>query len=65
MNQAKVFYVRVMSEAYVRAKSEDEARKIAAGLHNGEGVEAHAVRPPQTVIGVWDRHAFDGRSDGQ
>lgn len=61
----KIYYVRVMSEAYVRAETEDEARKIAAGLHNGEGVEAHAVRPPQTVIGVWERHALDGRSDNE
>lgn len=54
----KIYFVRVVSEAYVRAASEEEAREIARGLYNGKGVDA--VRPPQTVIGVWDRHALDG-----
>ena len=56
----KIYFVRVVSEAYVRADSEEEAREIARGLYNGKGVDA--VRPPQTVIGVWDRHALDGRN---
>lgn len=59
----KIYYVRVMSEAFVRAASEEEAREIARGLYDGRGVDADAVRPPQTVIGVWDRHALDGRNE--
>ena len=57
----KIYFVRVVSEAYVRAASEEEAREIARGLYNENGVDA--VRPPQTVIGVWDRHALDGRNE--
>ena len=57
----KIYFVRVISEAYVRAASEEEAREIARGLYDGRGVDA--VRPPQTIIGVWDRHALDGRNE--
>jgi hypothetical protein len=57
----KIYFVRVVSEAYVRAASEEEAREIARDLYNGN--VADAVRPPQTVIGVWDRHALDGRNE--
>lgn len=54
----KIYFVRVVSEAYVRADSEAEARELARGLCNETGIDA--VRPPQTIIGVWDRHALDG-----
>jgi len=54
----KIYFVRVISEAYVRADSEAEAREIAHGLCNEKG--ADSVRPPQTIIGVFERHALDG-----
>ena len=56
-----IYFVRVISEAYVRADSEAEAREIAHGLCNEKGVTA--VRPPQTIIGVFDRHALDGSNE--
>ena len=58
---SQIFYVRIITEAYLEADSEEHARTLARAMNGGVCVDT--VRPPQTVIGVFDRHALDGRND--